>query len=177
MAQAGIGLGYVVVDISSDSDGESTTEDESEPVDGQNERDRARGVVPQSEYRARNTVDLTGAPDTDIIPDEPRIGHHGNSSQVGVLKPITEAECLQMILNILPDISVDYILNLIRENTTDQTRTVDKCEQIVAQLLDGTHPTEADATNKKKRKRDNEDDVTRYEKGEHDRTKWYEEDA
>ncbi|KAF1996868.1 hypothetical protein P154DRAFT_442343 [Amniculicola lignicola CBS 123094] len=67
-------------------------------------------------------------------------------------------ECLQLILNVLPDISIDYALGLIIEQTEDGTRCSADCERLIMMLLDqGAYPKEADEVNKRKRKRDNGD--------------------
>jgi TRIAD3 protein (E3 ubiquitin-protein ligase RNF216) len=123
-------------------------------------------------YGAGNEViDLTNIPDIDVPPsdgpivvdDDPIVPENGAAQLV------TEAACLQMVMDVLPDISTDHVLNLIKEKTTDLTRTLAQCENILTQLLDGeAYPKEVDEANTKKRKRDDEDDWSRYEKGERD---------
>jgi TRIAD3 protein (E3 ubiquitin-protein ligase RNF216) len=68
-----------------------------------------------------------------------------------------------MVLDVLPGISVEYVLNLIQNETTEETRTVAQCEELIDSLLEGTYPTEADASNRGKRKReDDESDQELY---------------
>lgn len=169
MTQAVLGPDYDFINLLSDNEDERTEERELNPIEQQHERGHAQRSDTQSGGNAWNAIDLTDIPDINVPPSNPGtldIKRHGSSSRDGEVGLITEAECLQMVLNVLPAISVDYVLNLIREKTTDQTRTAAQCEQIVAQLLDGTHPTEADAENKKKRKREDDDGVGRYGEGE-----------
>ncbi|OAG12700.1 uncharacterized protein CC84DRAFT_1171377 [Paraphaeosphaeria sporulosa] len=68
---------------------------------------------------------------------------------------VTVAVCLQMVLDILPDISVDHVLALIADQTQDNTRTSEACQRIVTQLLDGeAYPKEEEeASRKRKRQR------------------------
>lgn len=82
------------------------------------------------------------------------------------MSPITAGACLQMVLNVFPDMSVEHALKTIKERTTDDMRTIAQCEQVVAQLLDdGAYPKEADAVRGKKRKREDSNDVSDYENG------------
>jgi TRIAD3 protein (E3 ubiquitin-protein ligase RNF216) len=131
--------------------------------------------------KSKPVIDLTNIPDIDIPPNKPRPMNdqsHGNPDRGGGVGLITEAACLQMVLDVLPAISVDYVLNLIQNKTTDQTRSVAQCEQIILQLLEGTHPTEADAVNQKKRKREDEDEnISRMARGEYRQPCFYENDA
>ncbi|EMD61715.1 hypothetical protein COCSADRAFT_39416 [Bipolaris sorokiniana ND90Pr] len=131
------------------------------------------------------TIDLTAIPDIDVPPSDP-VGLQGNvpqpdgqaSDQNAHSCMITETVCLQMILSVLPDISVEYVLKLIKEKTTDATRTTARCEHLIAELLEGEpYPKE---TNEKKRKRedDAEHELSSYEKGERDPQVYgYEHDA
>lgn len=135
----------------------------------------------------REIIDLTAIPDIDIPPsddpitirdDSPISSSFPNWSADAEL--ITEAACLQMILNVLPDIAVDHALDLIRKKTTDTIRTIAKCENIIAELLDtGAYPKEPDeATKSLKRKRNLSDELSEYEKGERDlEIPLYEQDA
>ncbi|KAF2638077.1 hypothetical protein P280DRAFT_529774 [Massarina eburnea CBS 473.64] len=69
-------------------------------------------------------------------------------------EPISDIECVQLILNVLPDVSVDHLLSLISETA----RTPAACERIIARLLDGgTYPKEKEEAECRKRKRDSED--------------------
>jgi TRIAD3 protein (E3 ubiquitin-protein ligase RNF216) len=78
---------------------------------------------------------------------------------------ITEAECLQLVLDVFPAVSVNHVLTLIREKTTDLTRTKKHSEQIINELLEGIYPKEADAASKKRRRADS-DGVSDYERDE-----------
>ncbi|KAL5400741.1 hypothetical protein PMIN03_012126 [Paraphaeosphaeria minitans] len=68
---------------------------------------------------------------------------------------LTAAVCLQMVLGILPDISVDHVLALIADQTQDSTRTPEACQRIITQLLDDeAYPKEEEeASRKRKRQR------------------------
>jgi hypothetical protein len=119
-------------------------------------------------------IDLTAIPDIDVPPsDDPILiedGTRKSINEIGGADLVTEAACLQMVLNVLPEISIEYVLNLIKEKTADLTRTVAQCEGIVTQLLDGdAYPKEVDEAKNNKRKRDvEEEDWSTYEKGEQD---------
>ena len=74
-------------------------------------------------------------------------------------------------MSVLPDISVDYVLKLIQEKTTDTTRTTAQCEHFLTELLEGDpYPKESDDANNKKRKREDEaeSELSTYEKAERD---------
>ncbi|XPS69075.1 RBR-type E3 ubiquitin transferase [Ascochyta lentis] len=53
---------------------------------------------------------------------------------------ITEAVALQLVLDVLPNISVDHALALILSRTTEQTRTETLIGEIINELLDGESP-------------------------------------
>lgn len=130
-------------------------------------------------------IDLTAIPDIDVPPSNP-VGLQGNvpqpdgqaSDQNEHSRMLTETAYLQMILGVLPDVSVEYVLKLIKEKTTDATRTTARCEHLIAELLEGEpYPKEA---NEKKRKREDDADheLSGYEKGERDpQAHGYEHDA
>ncbi|KAF2735468.1 hypothetical protein EJ04DRAFT_434943 [Polyplosphaeria fusca] len=100
-----------------------------------------------------NAFDLAGiehVPDIDIPPDAPAI-----------VPKLNETECLQVILNVLPDIAVDHVLSLIRERGVSSLET---CQALIDRIFeDGPYPTESQAS---QRKRKREDD-NNFEKGEH----------
>lgn len=115
-----------------------------------------------------NLIDLTGLediPDIDVPPDTPPFVPADEDIEF-----ITEAVCLQMVLNVLPDISVDHVLDLINERGA---RTVAECERLITKILDdGQYPKESDDVNQRKRKRSEDDgdgdgdsDITDFEKG------------
>jgi TRIAD3 protein (E3 ubiquitin-protein ligase RNF216) len=105
-------------------------------------------------------------PEIDVLRDGPRPSNdhnHGSPSRRADERLVTEAECLQMVLDVLPGISVKYTLDLILNKTADETRTVARCGELIDSLLEGTYPTEADASNRGKRKReDDENDQELY---------------
>jgi TRIAD3 protein (E3 ubiquitin-protein ligase RNF216) len=110
---------------------------------------------------------IASDPDIDVQRDEPRPSNnqnHGGPSRRGDERLVTEAECLQMVLGVLPGVSVEYVLDLIQSKTTNETRTVARCEELIDSLLEGTYPTEVDASNRGKRKReDDESDEELYQ--------------
>ncbi|KAL6155735.1 hypothetical protein ACJQWK_05555 [Exserohilum turcicum] len=117
-------------------------------------------------------IDLTAIPDIDVPPSDPIIADDmlrqapGRHAQTDL---VTGAACLQMVLSVLPDISVDHVLKLIQEKTTDATRTMVQCERLIAELLEGEpYPKEEEEAKKRKRKREDEaeDELSSYEKGE-----------
>jgi TRIAD3 protein (E3 ubiquitin-protein ligase RNF216) len=127
----------------------------------------------------RELIDLTGIPDVDVPSSDPAVVDHDTPQQDaqandwGNAEVVTEAACLQMILSVLPDISVDYVLKLIQEKTTDATRTSAQCEHFLTELLEGEpYPKESNETKSRKRKRgdegDGDEDLSNYEKTERD---------
>ncbi|KAH7095873.1 hypothetical protein FB567DRAFT_431044 [Paraphoma chrysanthemicola] len=175
-------LPYNVVDLASDSEDEVLSGDEMEFFDAQSERQGPLEELPNMNARldelgARNNptyadgvIDLTAIPDIDVPPsDDMTALRAGPANQSGNEGPdlVSETICLQMVLDVLPDISIDHVLNLIRDTTTDATRTVAQCENIITGLLDGeAYPKEADEAKNKKRKRTEEDDWKEYEQAE-----------
>jgi TRIAD3 protein (E3 ubiquitin-protein ligase RNF216) len=185
MARSRFNVSREIVDLSSDSD-ELLSGDELEFFDAPTERQGVMEDVPGvdgllEEFDERyhpvyggedEIIDLTGMPDIDVPPSDPVWADRevaGPSNASGESRVITEFACLQMILDVLPEISVDHVLTLIRESTTDLTRTAAQCENIITQLLDGeAYPKEADEAKNKKRKRKDEDEWKDYEKAERD---------
>jgi len=123
--------------------------------------------------RPEDAIDLTALediPDVDVPPDS---AVSATLSQPN--RPFEDAEllsdaaCLQMVLDVLPDISVDHVLAFIQNR--NHPRTHEECERIITDLLDGdAYPKEIDeVNNKRKRKRgdDSDSDITKYENGEH----------
>ncbi|KAH7385628.1 hypothetical protein BKA66DRAFT_416205 [Pyrenochaeta sp. MPI-SDFR-AT-0127] len=199
MTGPGIEVGYDIIDLLSDS------EDEEEvPAGSELEVFDAHFVQQlEDEYtnlgdlfdnlgaqsaNDRETIDLTAISDVDepssnsnlIDDDDPaldvRPSKWGDEGQI-----LTEAACVQMVLSVLPDASVDYVFKVIQEQTTEATRTLVQCEQIITQLLDsGAYPKEVDEAKKRKRKRKrgDDDDLSEYEKEEPDpEVKGYQQDA
>lgn len=122
-------------------------------------------------------VDLATIPDVDVPPSDPiesgdsRLQHGGQApSSSAQARVITESECLQMVLSVLPDISAAYARGFIQQRTANHSRpiTIDRCEQLISQLLEGEpYPKEA-IERKRKREDDVGDDFSDYEKGERD---------
>ena len=66
---------------------------------------------------------------------------------------VTAAACLQMVVEVLPDIAVDHVLQLIADQTQDHTRTPDACQRIISQLLDGgEYPKEEEEVSRKRKR-------------------------
>jgi TRIAD3 protein (E3 ubiquitin-protein ligase RNF216) len=190
MAPTGIHRDHEVVDLLSDSETEDDglTRRELEDFNARSAAEFAHDYPdmddPIADLRAqfqandRRLIDLTDIPDIDIPPsdafmvgdEEPQA--EGRDPDWGEdAAVVTEAACLQMVLSVLPDISVDYVLKLIQEKTTDATRTTAQCEHFLAELLEGEpYPKETDDAKNKKRKRDDEaeGELSTYEKGERD---------
>jgi TRIAD3 protein (E3 ubiquitin-protein ligase RNF216) len=135
--------------------------------------------VPNARYQpvydaVDGIIDLTGIPDIDVPPSDPiPVDSSSESAESNDLDRddhlVSEAMALQMVLDFLPDISVDHVLNIFREKTTDFTRTNATCQKIISQLVeDGAYPKEDDEANSKKRKRNDEDDWKDYDKEEPD---------
>lgn len=127
---------------------------------------------PQAPGSEHSIIDLTGIPDIDVPPSNQAFTGRetGESNNQGrVARIVTENECLQMVMDVLPDIATDHVLGLIRKSTTDTTRTAALCEDLITQLLDGeAYPKEADEAKNNKRKREDEDEWREYEKAERD---------
>jgi TRIAD3 protein (E3 ubiquitin-protein ligase RNF216) len=181
MARARVEYAHEVVDLASDSEDEVLSGDELEFFDAQAERqdamedyfdmDGTPGAL-NAHYSpfheaANGVIDLTGIPDIDVPPSDPTIVDFeagGPDNLYSDAQLVTEAMGLQMVLDFLPDISIDHVLNLIREKTADLTRTVAQCQNIIMQLVeDGIYPKEADEAKNKKRKRDAEDEWKDYD--------------
>lgn len=100
-------------------------------------------------------------PDPAPAVNSPRLPHAApnnlmdNGPDLAESDLVTAAVCLQMVLDILPDISVDHVLALITEQTQDNTRTPEACQRIITQILDGdAYPKEhEEASRKRKRER------------------------
>ena len=190
MAPTGILQDFEVVELLSDSgaEDEGLASRELEAFDARSAAEFAHGYLdmddPIADFHAQfqandcQLIDLTEIPDIDVPPsdaimvndEEPRPEGRAPDWD-GDAAVVTEAACLQMVLSVLPDISVDYVLRLIQEKTTDTTRTTAQCEHFLTELLEGEpYPRETDDAKNKKRKRDDEaeDELSTYEKGERD---------
>lgn len=143
----------------------------------------ALGFVPDPDDMDPEIVDdigfLATIPDIDVAPDRPALGQTSIKQEVDAAgdEMISQAACLQMILNVLPDISVAHVLQLIYEKTQDETRTSAVCEGLVSDLLDGgPYPKELrDDENERKRKR--KSDSVEFEDGTGNTAPGYAKDA
>ena len=112
---------------------------------------------------AAEVVDLTeleNIPDIDVPPDRAR-----SPFELDPVDALSDAECLQIILDILPDIQVNHVLGLLQ----DQAHSPEGCQRVIAQILDaGSYPKETDINHDRKRKRENDDDdddATPFQRG------------
>ncbi|CAN9157721.1 unnamed protein product [Alternaria sp. RS040] len=181
---------HEVVDLLSDSEteDENFTRRELEDFDARSASEFAHDYPgmddPVADFRTQlrehdhQFIDLTKIPDVDVPPSDAVVVEEQESQPEGRAPEwgdeatvVTEAACLQMVLSVLPDISVDYVLKLIQEKMTDTTRTTAQCEHFLTELLEGDpYPKESDDANNKKRKRDDEaeSELSTYEKAERD---------
>ncbi|KAJ4986687.1 ring finger domain-containing protein [Stagonosporopsis vannaccii] len=115
-------------------------------------------------------IDLTAIPDIDVPPSEHNLNAVEDSVPIDAAdgaQLITEAVCLRLVLDVFPDVSIDHVLTMIQERTTDLTRTKEHSERIVNELLEGTYPKEADVASKKRRREDSVE-INEYEDDERD---------
>jgi TRIAD3 protein (E3 ubiquitin-protein ligase RNF216) len=173
--------GREIVNLASDSEEDLISEDEAEFFDASSEQsgptdedpdvDDMIGYNPVCET-PNGVIDLTAIPDIDVPPSEPMLMNMEPTEPEGLNSDnmlVSEAVGLQMVLDFLPGISIDHVLTIIREQTTDRTRTNKKCQEIVMQLVEkGAYPKEEDEKNNKKRKRNDEDDWKRYDTADRD---------
>lgn len=171
---------HEVVNLISDDEQNGPSDDQIEFFDAQSVGSSADvgahfdypGNLP--EYRdatigGRDVIDLTAVPDIDVRPSDIVPQVVGNVALVDDgddIELISEAVCLQLVLDVFPDVSVDYVLTMISERTTDLTRTKEHSERIVNELLEeDTYPKEAENASKKRRRADS-DDFGDFEKDE-----------
>jgi TRIAD3 protein (E3 ubiquitin-protein ligase RNF216) len=159
MARAAPNRGDNLIDLTFDSDEDS--ERSATPLHAR--ADGFNHLIDLSEEDPVTPIDLT---ELNNIPD-----YNAPPSPVQVpseeVTPITETECLQNILNVFPDIAVDYVTDLVQNQ---EARTTSDCERLITKLLDdGTYPKERDEANQRKRKRgaNDEYDFTEFETGQH----------
>lgn len=81
-----------------------------------------------------------------------------------------------MVLEVLPDISVEHVLQLIADQTQDETRTPEACQRIVTNILDGGEYPKEEEEASKKRKRERSISEFEEDDGE-DRDGQYTDDA
>lgn len=177
MVQPAIRHNHLVIDLVSDEDDDDFTDDEpvlynarsiGEPTDDASFGLDNLHAYEQTEIDTREIIDLTAIPDIDVPPSgfSPHVVVDAEpANDRGEIELITEAGCLQLVLDIFPAVSVNHVLTLIRERTTDLTRTKQHSEQIANELLEGIYPKEADAASKKRRRADS-DGVSDYENDE-----------
>lgn len=111
----------------------------------------------------RDSVDLTAIPDVDVPPSDFSVNEDfAQDEDVNETQLITEAVCLQLVVDVFPDVSINHVLALIREMTTDQMCSKEHSEQIVNKLLESAYPKETEEANKK-RKRADSTELSDYE--------------
>jgi len=186
MPRHGLERDREIIHLLSDSgeDGNSDNEVErcnAQPVpedfpDDPESDDLFEGLPEMPPAEDRDIVHLGAIPDLDPLPSE----HHsldnrnpvqeddaGDVQNLGRL--CTKQESVQIVLDVLPDISVEHVLKVIDDNTTDATRTLLQCERLIEQIMDsGEYPKQTDETRNKKRKRDAEESLSDYENDERD---------
>ncbi|KAJ4361631.1 hypothetical protein N0V95_001708 [Ascochyta clinopodiicola] len=178
MVQSAISRTHQVVDLTSDNEDDDLAhngvavleapcvEEPTESDDDWNTDQLLHGYHQHSE-----TIDLTTVPDVDIPPSDvgsSAVEDNAPNEPTSGSELVAESVCLQLVLDIVPDVAADHVLTLIRARTTDQMRTRAHSEQIVNELLEGVYPKEADTTSKKRRRAADSDDVSEYEKDERD---------
>lgn len=180
MVQPAVRHNHEVVDLISDDENDGYSDDEAEFYDAQSvggpvDNGADFGFLDdlteygRSEIDEREVIDLTAIPDVDVPPSDldPHVVENAlPTDDRGEVELITEAVCLQLVLDVFPDVSVDHVLAMIQERTTDLTRTKEHSERIVNELLEGTYPKEAKNASRKRRRADSED-YSDFEKDEH----------
>lgn len=179
MVQPAVRCNYPIIDLTSDNEDDQLPADEVANLAAKSFSRRATAEenlnldavhrYGQSAIHQQNVIELVDIPDADVPPFNfsPLVAEYAalndNFNEAGI---ISESVCLQLVLDVLPDVSIDHVLGLIKARTTDQTRCRVHSEQIVNELLENTYPKEADIlSKKKKRTRDEEgDEVSDYEK-------------
>jgi E3 ubiquitin-protein ligase RNF216 len=173
--------GREIVNLASESEEDLSSDDEVEFFDASSEQSDSTDEDPDMDNMLdynpvcetpNGVIDLTAIPDIDVPPSDPVLTNMEATEPEGLDSDnmlVTEAIGLQMVLDFLPGISIDHVLNIIRKQTTDRTRTNKKCQEIIMQLVEkGEYPKEEDETNNKKRKRNDEDDWKRYDTADRD---------
>lgn len=172
MVQPPIAHGHEVVDLISDDEADDFSDDGFSFHDahsvgeqhGDEEFLNLNELYQHEDYDIENPdiIDLTAIPDSDNSPSD-----HIPTVPTDATQLITEALCLQLVLDVFPDVSTDHVLTKIRESTTDLTRTKEHSERIVNELLEGDYPKEVDVASKKRRREDTEE-ASEYENEERD---------
>lgn len=194
MAQPATTVGHEVINLISDDEDWEPDVDNPDFFDTRAARELMEDLGPIDQAHNTNNqistnrqipFDLTAIPDIDIPPTDPSLSNNDLvekpshlSNIVESVQSITQAECLQSILDVLPDISVTHVLEKIRGKTTNVTITVAQCNQLLDELLeDGKYPQETADSKRNKRKRDDEDTFSHYEKADQPEISGYERDA
>ena len=180
MVQPAVRQVHEIVDLISDDEEDGLSEDEvdffdaqsvGEPVDFGADLDFLDlPELGNAEVDERDVIDLTAIPDVDVPPSD--VAYHviedATSSNDRVeFDLISEAMCLQLVMDVFPDVSVDHVLTMIQERTSDLTRTKEHSERIVNELLEeGTYPKEAESASRKRRRADSEE-FSDYENDSH----------
>jgi TRIAD3 protein (E3 ubiquitin-protein ligase RNF216) len=158
-----------VVDLTSEDEDDELRDDDIENLDVESIGEHAGSELdfdhllhdPYQNFEIgnRDYIDLTALPDIDVAPSEPASPNAGDAhlvDDVDETQLISETNCLRLVLDVFPDVSIDHVLTMIKARTTDQTRTKIHSEQIVVELLEGVYPKEADMISKKRRRADSE---------------------
>lgn len=179
MVQPDIRHNHQVVDLISDDESDNLTDNSAYFNDAWHDQDQlgneeeytdnapAHG---RAEVNNEAFIDLTAIPDIDVPPSEHDPDVLEENEPVFTIvesELITEAVCLQSILDVFPDISIDHVLAMIRKRTTDLTRTKKHSERMINELLEGDYPKEVDVVSKKRKRQDSEG-PSDYEKDEND---------
>jgi TRIAD3 protein (E3 ubiquitin-protein ligase RNF216) len=181
MVQPAVRYDHQVINLISDDEHDGFSDDEAEFFDAQSVGEPVNfgpdfdllDDLPEfgnAEVDERDVIDLTAIPDIDVPPPDlnPHVVENAPPTDArGEVELISEAVCLQLVLDVFPDISVEHVLTMIQERTTDLTRTKEHIERIVNELLEeGTYPKEAENASKKRRRADS-DEFSDYERDEH----------
>lgn len=165
MVQPAVGYNYQVVDLTSDDENDEVALHDArsigEPIDNEGNFDLDNlHAYGHAEFGNREIIDLAAIPDIEVPPSDfsSRVIEDAEpTDDRATVELITEAMCLQLVLDVFPDVSVDHVLALIKKRTTDLTRTKEHSERIVNELLEDTYPKEADVASKKRRREDSEE--------------------
>ncbi|KAJ4380569.1 hypothetical protein N0V86_003928 [Didymella sp. IMI 355093] len=181
MVQPAVRYDHQVIDLISDDEHDGFSNDEAEFFDVQSVGEPVNfgpdfdllDDLPEfgnAEVDERDVIELTAILDIDVPPSDlnPHVVENAPPADArGEVELISEAVCLQLVLDVFPDISVEHVLTMIQERTTYLTRTKEHSERIVNELLEeGTYPKEAENASKKRRRADSEE-FSDYEREEH----------
>lgn len=169
-----------VIDLSDDGEGPDPNYSNGQFLDDYHDHDYGGPIHAPAAQPDRLDFDHNWNPDSiDLTGSEHATpSASAKSSHLDVpmdVELLTIADCLQRVMTVFPDISLDHVLQLIADQTQDDTRTIEACGRIITQLLDGeAYPKEDDLSRKRKRGRS----LSRFEDDDGtDRTEAYKNDA